>query len=861
MADKLVAVERTRQAIDAINGGDVQGGRALLAEALSIDPEYELAWLWFAAIAESDAEKKFCLESARKVNPLQEANAALGPLRGVKPEPPEELRAIVDPDPPDFVQDYVPELVRQRRRRHARWAAFTVAVVALVLGSLWLASRGDRTPVYIAVVVSEPKDSPVVRDTSRDIIDTVEWAVEEWNASGRQGSHPLAVEYFYDNDNPATAVKVAETIATDDRFVAVIGHQISATSEAAGPVYQRAGIPVITSTATADAVTVGNPWYFRTVFDNSGQGEGIAAYVTTVLGYKESIVVASDDSYGQSLRQGYEAAIESSGNRLQQSITIPADREKLGSLISDIARQVSKVPDPGPIVLLVDNEHISALGPALEAEGVDPLLVGADGLATTDFFEPLARGAARTVNRSLAASPLTRGALTGEAVRFVHDFAEYYGYQPSWVAPLTYDAVNALAESMSQGQLTYKSIAEDRKRIQQRLNQARSPQRALPGLTGGIYFDGDNSAERPVGMESGRIAPNGELTLESAPTQLAPYSPSAGSKPSEEIAAGTAVRFQGKVYTLQQIVAVGLNYNQVDELDVAAQTYFADFFIWFKYSGERNDPTDVTFPNAVDRTLGLGEPQRLQTVGGQTYALYRVTGEFKGQFTFRQFPFDQQTLPITVQHRTLPAARLSYFPDDDLLVQSQAQRLESGVDAGSTIDAIPNWQATYVNFFPTSVGNTSALGDPYFIAGTSGVTYSQFAATVEIQRDVPSFLVKNLLPLFLLTVVVYIGLWLPFKDHTARVSLAVTGILTGAVMLNTVTSSLPSVEYTVAIEWAYYVFIALAASTVVVTLVGRHWQDERRLAAVRALNRFARVYYPVVVGLVGLVYWWSFGGG
>ena len=49
------------------------------------------------------------------------------------------------------------------------------------------------------------------------------------------------------------------------------------------------------------------------------------------------------------------------------------------------------------------------------------------------------------------------------------------------------------------------------------------------------------------------------------------------------------------------------------------------------------------------------------------------------------------------------------------------------------------------------------------------------------------------------------------------------------------------------------------ASTVVVTLVGRHWQDERRLASVRALNRFARVY-PVVVGLVGVAYWWGFGG-
>lgn len=509
---------------------------------------------------------------------------------------------------------------------------------------------------------------------------------------------------------------------------------------------------------------------------------------------------------------------------------------------------------------MVNNPDIAELGLALQDAGLDPLLVGSDALATRDFFTPLTEGEARAVNRSIAATPLTRGALTGEAVRFVHDFAEFYGYQPTWASPLTYDAVNALVEAMERAQLSYADTAKDRKAIQQRLNAARTPQTALPGLTGDVYFNYQNSAERPVGMESGRIAPNGDLTLESAPTQLAPYSPGAGVSAEEEIASGVAVEFLGEVYTLQQIVAVGVNYNQIDELDVASQTYFADFFIWFKYSGDRNDPTDAVFPNAVDQSLGLGEPQRLQTVAGQTYALYRVAGEFKGQFDFRQFPFDQQTLPISVQHRTLPAARLSYFPDDDLLVQSQAQRLESGVDAGSTIDVIPNWEATYVNFFPTSVGNTSALGDPYFIAGTSGVTYSQFAATVEIQRDVASFLVKNLLPLFLLTIVVYIGLWLPFKDHTARVSLAVTGILTGAVMLNTVTSSLPSVDYTVAIEWAYYVFIALAASTVVVTLVGRHWQDERRLASVRALNRFARVYYPVVVGLVGVAYWWGFGG-
>lgn len=68
-------------------------------------------------------------------------------------------------------------------------------------------------------------------------------------------------------------------------------------------------------------------------------------------------------------------------------------------------------------------------------------------------------------------------------------------------------------------------------------------------------------------------------------------------------------------------------------------------------------------------------------MAGRTYALYRVTGAFKAQFNSRQFPFDKEELPIVIQHKTLPAAALSYVPDESLLEQSQAQRLESGVDA------------------------------------------------------------------------------------------------------------------------------------------------------------------------------------
>lgn len=852
MAEKVTAAERTRQAINAIQEGDISGGRQLLAEALNIDEDYELAWLWFAAVADSDNEKKFCLERARQVNPLQEANAALGPLRGVTPEAPPEVAALVDPEPPEFVQDMVPALVKARRRRRIRWIAIIAGIVVLVGLVSWGISRLSTSPVYLAVVVTSPESN-----TSNEIIDTVNWALEDWNESGRTGSHPLMAEYFYDNGDPAQAADIARQIGADDRFVGVIGHQISATSAAAGPIYAEAEIPVITATSTADAVSRNNPWYFRTVFDNEVQGEGMAAYISMVLQQPRSIVVSTDDAYGSTLRNGYTFAIKRAGKRIQEDIVIPVGTAGDPATIDSIVAKIKAIPNPGPIVLMVDDADIAALGPALEAAGIAPTLIGADGLAVRDFFTPLAAGKRGLVNRALAASPLTRGALTGEAVRFVHDFSEYYKYTPSWVAPLTYDAVNVFAESL-QG-VDYKApVADQRMSIKERMDSARSPQTAFNGLTGSIYFSRNDCAERPVGMENGRISPNGNLTIESAPIQLAPYSPQAGQSAEEEIFSGDAVKFLNTIYTLQRIVAVGMNYNQIEKLNVATQTYYADFFIWFKYGASNEDPTDVVFTNAVNPALSIGEPQRLQTVAGQTYALYRVAGDFKGQFNFREFPFDTQTLPIFVQHRDQSAAHLTYFPDDDLLDQPQAERLESGVDAGSTIDAIPNWIAENVQFYPSSVGNTSALGDPYFVGGSSGITFSVFVSSVDIKRDVSAFLVKNLLPLFLLTIVVYIGMWLPFKDHTARVSMAVTGVLTGAVMLNSVTNSLPSVDYTVAIEWAYYVFIALAASTVVITLIGRRLDADRKLASVRALNRFARIYYPTVVLLVALAYWWRF---
>lgn len=849
MAAKVEAVERTRQGIAAAEAGQIEDARQLLGEALAIDPEYQPAWLWFAAVTEDPGEQRFCLEKAREVDPEHRGSPMLGKLKDSEPVAPAELTGLVDPEPPEFISGFADQARAQRRRRLLIRTTAVVAILALLAGTVALIANARVKYTYLAIVV---EDSSSGQLGGQESVAAAESAVADWNSAIASSNEQLRLVTFTDGGDPAKAKAVAEQIVADGRFAGVIGHSSSATSLAAAPVYSAAGIPAITAMATADELTANNPWYYRTVFDNSQQAKGIAIYANGVEHQDKAIVVSTDSAYGKSLRNGFVDSFSKIGT-IQADIVVPADPAQQEAALSAAAKRIAAIPDRGFIALFAGNESSATLATDLQALGVQATFIASDALATDTFFTGLSKASKATVNKSLAATPLTEGTLSGAAVTFYDEFSKQVGHKPGWSAGLTFDAVNAFTQALvrTEGPWGTDDLTQTRESIRAGLDSARSPETALPVLTGGLYFEPNNSAARPVAFEDGRISPStGTVTVNSAAFQLSPYNPTVGVTLPQELAAGTAVTILGETYAIQRVIKTGFNINQVDSLSAGSQTFSADFFIWFKYRGAEAGPTDVVFANSVDPSLTLGDVQRSSLVDGEYYKLYRVKGTFRAQMEFSAFPFDSQRLPIVVQNANLPAGKVTYIPDPDNLDQTQEQRLQSGVDAAATIDQIPNWQADAVQFFPTSVGNTGALGDPS-VAGSQGITYSQMVATNLISRDVSSFLIKNLLPLILLTIVVYVSLWYPFKDATARISFGVTGILTGAVMLNSVTSSLPSVDYTVAIEWAYYGFILLSGLCILGTLIGRNYTESRQLAKARTLEVVLRVGYPLfIVGVV-----------
>ena len=149
------AASLTRRAIERIEEGDTGDARQVLAEALELDPLYEPAWLWFAHIAESDGERRFCLEQAAAANPESKAKEELPKLRRVEAvEPPELADVVAPPPPPGFGAPSAPapRAIPIRPSRKAHWIGLAALGLVLALAAVLLGLYNRReAPLYVAV--------------------------------------------------------------------------------------------------------------------------------------------------------------------------------------------------------------------------------------------------------------------------------------------------------------------------------------------------------------------------------------------------------------------------------------------------------------------------------------------------------------------------------------------------------------------------------------------------------------------------------------------------------------------------------------------------------------------------------------
>lgn len=147
---------------------------------------------------------------------------------------------------------------------------------------------------------------------------------------------------------------------------------------------------------------------------------------------------------------------------------------------------------------------------------------------------------------------------------------------------------------------------------------------------------------------------------------------------------------------------------------------------------------------------GAFDPARPIQAGredGLSYRLYRISGDFKARFDLHDYPFDTQQLRLHLQNTEQRRELITYVIDRFglRLADDGSSRAEDGAYSGLQL-----WRFLGLNYFVESQSSGSTLGKASLFGAEAMTEFAGFDATIMLRRSSAIYMLKNLLPLFLL---------------------------------------------------------------------------------------------------------------
>ena len=317
-------------------------------------------------------------------------------------------------------------------------------------------------------------------------------AIDQANAKHMTiGGKPVVFRMMSEDDqgDPKIGTTVAQKLV-DAHVAGVVGHLNSGVTIPASEIYSKAGIPVITGSATSPELTErGLKGVFRTIGRDDQQGPAIAAYMAKDLGAVKAAIVDDKTAYGDGLATEVEKALRARHVAL-------VGREHTSDKETDFKPILTRIKAKAPDAVF--HGGMDATGGLLLKQarelGLKAVFAFGDGACTEEMAE-LSGPAGEGLACSQAGLPAASA-----SKEFREAFRARYGDTKLYAAAYFYDATNVLIDAMKRADST------DPAKFGPRIYETR-----VTGATGPIEFDakGDrkNAEMTLFRMREGKIVP------------------------------------------------------------------------------------------------------------------------------------------------------------------------------------------------------------------------------------------------------------------------------------------------------------------------------------------------------------------
>ena len=346
------------------------------------------------------------------------------------------------------------------------------------LGTVVVAA-GDPIRIASALVIAGPNETLGV-----DSQTGVEVAIQQ---RGEVAGHPVELIPEDDGCSAEGGQTAATKIASDDSVVAVVGHSCSSSCTPAAPIYNDAGLTMISPSCTAPALTGADshvPSFLRTAHNDNVQGRVMAEYVFNELGLTTAATIHDGSPYAEQLQQVFADTFAELGGTItaQEAVNVgDTDMRPVLTSIATASPEFLYYP-----IFIAEGGFITTQ--AKEIAGLEEtILAGADGMISPDFVA----AAGEAADGMYVSGPNLE--FTGDIYdQFLTDYIDILGQEPvSAFHAHAYDAANMIFDAIESVATT---DADGNTVIgKQALRDALYATSGLEGITGtvGCHENGD----------------------------------------------------------------------------------------------------------------------------------------------------------------------------------------------------------------------------------------------------------------------------------------------------------------------------------------------------------------------------------
>ncbi|MFN8077433.1 MAG: branched-chain amino acid ABC transporter substrate-binding protein [Kineosporiaceae bacterium] len=328
-----------------------------------------------------------------------------------------------------------------------RITRLTAAVAILASVSMGVAACGDddgssasgsKCDLVIAFFGAQTGDAA---NLGINISNGAKLAIDQYNA--KNADCKVQLKPFDSQGSPDQAPALAQKIVQDSKIVGVVGPAFSGESKVADPVFEEAGLPIITPSATNPTLAE-NGWkiFHRILGNDAVQGPAAAKYISDTLMAQKVYVVDDASDYGKGLADAVKGAL---GSKVVGTQTIQQKQ-------TDFSSVVTAVKASGATALFYGGYY--AEGGLLRKQLTDGggqaiTLVAGDGVKDDGYIQ--AAGSAAAEGSILTCPCLPPDKAPGT---FFEDFKKAYNVDPGTYSAEAFDAATVFLDGIAAGKTT-----------------------------------------------------------------------------------------------------------------------------------------------------------------------------------------------------------------------------------------------------------------------------------------------------------------------------------------------------------------------------------------------------------------------